>query len=305
MRQIAGRSSDAASGAGGDNDRADPDGEPASTQLHRQRWGPATVPPRMLSSPGLPRVEQEPLVPAGGVVDGPGRTASPETATGGGPVEPTSGASLPAAKVPHMSSSARLPTPSPRLEDGTRRESTPPGESGSRDGHEADSQDSPQQHRDCRQQDGTRAQEDMPHPRGNEDSEEDDDDVRPLRCKRRRTTRPASIHEEGGSDSSGETESALPKPKSGRRMAVVDRQRRNIHDEDVYSPSQDSDGERDVRPPQPKRRKRAPRRQTSSSHGIARAQGLSPPLSQRGSSEATMPCVAEFNERPIENAVLK
>ena len=94
----------------------------------------------------------------------------------------------------------------------------------------------------------------MPHPQGSEErDEEDDDDVGLRRCRRKRMTRSASnsIRE---CESNSDSEDELALLQLGR-MAVIDRRRRNVHSQDVYSPSQDSDSEWDIRLPQPKCRK--------------------------------------------------
>ncbi|KAM5347023.1 hypothetical protein ACJ41O_010028 [Fusarium nematophilum] len=145
-------------------------------------------------------------------------------------------------------------------------------------------------------------------------TEEDDDEVGLRRRKRKRMIQSASNSiRECESSSDGEAELALPKP--GRRMAVIDRQQRNVDNEDLDSLSQDSDSEWDTRLPQPKRRKlgsplptdctatRATSRHASSeSAGTGLQQVFSPPSSQ-GRSD-TAPSLTGFNERRIENAVL-
>lgn len=159
----------------------------------------------------------------------------------------------------------------------------------------------------------------MPHLEGGEEpDEEDDGNIGPQYRKRMRMTQSASNSlRQRESNSDGEAGLALPSRE--HRMTMMDRRRYDVDNEDVYSPSQDSDSEWEARLRWPKRRKLRPppppgRSAVRATGGTGRhasfkyagsgpQQVLSPPSSQSRNDTATA-SVTKFNERQIENAVL-
>lgn len=276
----------------------DNDGIIPPSRVKRQRFDPKRE--RVVGDVAPVKVEQEPPVPVDGAPCGP----ASETATKGRPIEMTPRALPLAVEGQYSPSSACLPTPCPQPVDGTYQESTPLCElAGGAGNNGANSQDSSQYHLSGHRHDGTEPEEGMPHLEGGEEpDEEDDGNIGPQYRKRMRMTQSASNSlRQCESNSDGEAGLALPSRE--HRMAMMDRRRYDVDNEDVYSPSQDNDSEWEARLRRPKRRKlRAPpppgRSAVRATGGTGRhasfkyagsgpQQVLSPPSSQSRNDTAT------------------